>query len=84
MNFTRDFHEYVNIVKNTYVSKFHFKCEKYNPLDKCTMILRQMIEVEKNIDSLKTGKKLYLVFSMLFFLPEHILLKEKKNFFAIY
>ena len=56
MNFTRDFHEYVNIVKNTYVSKFNFKCEKYNPLDKCTMILRQMIEVEKNIDSLKTGK----------------------------
>lgn len=55
MNFTRDFHEYVNIVKNTYVSKFSFKCEKYNPLDKCTMILRQMIEVEKNIDSLKTG-----------------------------
>lgn len=56
MNYTKEFHDYVNIVKNTYLSKFHFKCEKYNPIDQCSIILRQMVEVEKNIDSLRTGK----------------------------
>ena len=56
MNYTKDFQDYIGIVKNTFVNKFHFKCEKYNPIDKCTIILRQMIEVENNIDSLKTGK----------------------------
>ena len=42
-------------MKNTYISKFKFKCEKYNPIDKCTIILRQMSEVERNIDSLKSS-----------------------------
>ena len=57
MNYTKDFHNYVNIVRSTYISKFNFKCEKYNPLDKCSIILRQMVEVEKNINSLQTGKQ---------------------------
>lgn len=55
MNYTKDFHSYINIVRSTYISKFNYKCEKYNPLDKCSIILRQMVEVEKNINSLQTG-----------------------------
>lgn len=49
MNITKEFHEYVNVVKSTLTTKYAFKCEKYNPVDKCIRLLRQIVEIEKNL-----------------------------------
>ena len=57
MNITKEFHDYVNIVKNTLTSKFVLKCEKYNPIDKCTRLLRQISEIERNIETMTTSKE---------------------------
>jgi hypothetical protein len=63
MNITKEFHDYVNIVKNTLTSKFVLKCEKYNPIDKCTRLLRQISEIERNLDTMTTSKT-NLIFSV--------------------
>jgi hypothetical protein len=55
MNITKDFHEYIGIVKNTITSKFNLKCEKYNPIDKCKRLLRQIVDLERNLDSMGTS-----------------------------
>ncbi len=58
MNYTRDFNDYVGILKNSISNKFTFKSEKYGMiiiirgvLDKCTRILRQIREEEMNIEA---------------------------------
>jgi len=56
MNITKDFHEYVNIVKNTLTSKYTLKCEKYNPIDKCTRLLRQITDIDKNLEAMSASK----------------------------
>ena len=55
MNITKEFHDYVNIVKSTLTSKFILKCEKYNPIDKCIRLLRQISEIERNLDTMSTS-----------------------------
>jgi hypothetical protein len=57
MNITKEFHEYINIVKNTFSSKFQLKCERYGALDKCSRVLRQIVDVERNIDTITASKK---------------------------
>jgi hypothetical protein len=56
MNITKDFHEYVNVVKSTLTTKYTFKCEKYNPIDKCIRLLRQIVEIEKNLVTIGASK----------------------------
>ncbi len=57
MNITKEFNDFVNIVKNTMTSKFVMKCEKYNPIDKCARLLRQISEIERNLDTMSTSIK---------------------------
>lgn len=59
MNITKEFHDYVNIVKNTFANKFTLKCERYAPLDKCQRVLRQIIDVDRNIDTIATSKIIF-------------------------
>jgi hypothetical protein len=63
MNYTRDFNDYVGILKNSISNKFTFKSEKYGilffkegVLDKCTRILRQINEEESNIETFNNSK----------------------------
>lgn len=69
MNITKDFHEYVNIVKNTLTSKYTLKCEKYNPIDKCTRLLRQITEIEKNLEAM-SASKIHIQFFFIFSVKE--------------
>jgi len=55
MNITRDFHEYINIVKNTLIPKFILKCERYGPIDKCVRLLRQITEIDRNLETMSTS-----------------------------
>jgi hypothetical protein len=61
MNITKDFHEYVNIVKNTLTPKFNLKCEKYNPIDKCLRLLRQIAEIDRNLEAMGTSNFLKII-----------------------
>jgi hypothetical protein len=56
MNITKDFQEYVNIVKSTINSKFNLKCEKYGPIDKCVRLLRQIAEIDRNLETMSISK----------------------------
>lgn len=55
MNITKEFLDYANIVKNTFSSKFNLKCERYGPIDKCTRLLRQITEIERNLEEMGTS-----------------------------
>jgi len=55
MNITKDFQEYVSIVKNTLNSKFNLKCEKYGPIDKCTRLLRQIVDIDRNLQAMSSS-----------------------------
>lgn len=56
MNITKDFHEYVNTVKNTLCSNFNLKYERYGPMDKCTRILRMISEADRSIEAVTASK----------------------------
>jgi hypothetical protein len=58
MNITKDFHDYINIVKNT-TSRFNFRCEKYSPIDKCSRILREIVDVERNIETISSSNNIF-------------------------
>lgn len=51
MNITKDFYDYVNNNKSV-IPQFYFKCENYSPMYKCNRLLRQINEVENNIEQL--------------------------------
>jgi hypothetical protein len=56
MNYTKEFADYVSLIKNTIPNKYSYKCDKYGALDKCTRILRQITEEEKNIENFDRSK----------------------------
>jgi hypothetical protein len=65
MNYTKDFHEYANIVKNTfnsYNNKFHVKYERYGALDKCSRVLREIVDVDRNIETITASNNLNIIF----------------------
>lgn len=56
MNITKDFHEYISVVKNTLTSKYVLKTERYGVFDKCTRLLKQIEEVGRNLETMSTSK----------------------------
>ena len=55
MNITKELFE--SIPNRIFKDKFKFKCEKYSPMYKCNRILRQIDEVNSNIDHITTQSK---------------------------
>ena len=55
MNITKELFE--SIPNRNFNQKFKFKCEKYSPMYKCNRILRQIDEVNSNIDHITTQSK---------------------------
>jgi hypothetical protein len=57
MNYTKDFNEYTNIVKNTFTSsKFTLKCDKYGTIDQFSRVLRQITDLDKYIEKISLSK----------------------------
>jgi hypothetical protein len=57
MNITKEFHDYMNYNTNLMISPYKFKYEKYSPMHKCSRLLRQIKEVESNLDALLSISK---------------------------
>ena len=55
MNITKDFHEYISVVKNTLTSKYSLKTERYGLFDKCTRLLKQIDEVGRNLETMSSS-----------------------------
>ena len=55
MNITKELFE--SIPNRIFKDRFKFKCEKYSPMYKCNRILRQIDEVNSNIDHITTQSK---------------------------
>jgi hypothetical protein len=60
MNITKDFHEYIGIVKNLSVPRFKLSSEIYSPIDKCSKLLGKISEVESNIEKINSSKINYI------------------------
>ena len=55
MNITKELFE--SIPNRIFKDRFKFKCEKYSPMYKCNRILRQIDEVNSNIDHISSQSK---------------------------
>ena len=55
MNITKELFE--SITNRSFNDRFKFKCEKYSPMYKCNRILRQIDEVNNNIDHISSESK---------------------------
>ena len=55
MNITKELFE--SIPNRSFNDRFKFKCEKYSPMYKCNRILRQIDEVNNNIDHISSESK---------------------------
>ena len=57
MNFTKDFHDYLNTVKNSFHTKqFTLKTQKSSIMDKSINILNKITESEKSIKKINESK----------------------------
>lgn len=58
MNLTKDLHDYLNIINQTFnTQQFKFKVEKYGCLDKCTQINQRLNELNQQLKNLVQSSK---------------------------
>jgi len=58
MNLTKDLHDYLNIINQTFnIQQFNFKVEKYGCLDKCTQINQRLNELNQQLKNLVQSSK---------------------------